>query len=130
MYSEYQITPTGTNNEYVATHLSGTVLNFGGDNNIYNSFVANAIYLDGDANVAEYNFTHYGPFDAEMTDTSPPTFHIAEDLSGAFITRNATFFREEIHLTFGGQISAPFYLKVEDTTPGAVWNPIDFNYRS
>ena len=129
VYSEYQITPTGTNNEYIATHLAGTVLNFGGDNNIYDSFVANAIYLDGDAGVAEYNFTHYGPFDAEMTDTSPPTFHVDEDVSGAFITRNATFFREEIQLTFGGQISAPFYLKIEDTTPGAVWNPIDFNYK-
>ena len=129
VYSEYQITPTGTNNEYIATHLAGTVLNFGGDNNIYDAFIANAIYLDGDAGVAEYNFTHYGPFDAEMTDTSPPTFHVDEDVSGAFITRNASFFREEISLTFGGQISAPFYLKIEDTTPGAVWNPIDFNYK-
>ena len=128
VFSEYQVTPTGTNDEYTLTHLSGTELNFGGDNNIYDQYVANAMYLDGDANVATYNFTHYGPFEAEMTDTSPPTFHVDEDVVGSFITRNVSFFREEIQLTFGGDVSAPFYLKIEDTTPGAVWNPIDFNY--
>ena len=128
VYSEYKVTPTGTNNQYTVTHLGGAVLNFGGDNNVYDQFVGNAIYLDGDANVATYNFTHYGPFEATMTDTNPPQFHIEEELSGSFITRNASFYRQEIQMTFGGEISAPFYLKIEDTTPGAVWNPINFDY--
>ena len=102
VYSEYQVTPTGTNDEYTLTHLGGTELNFSGDNNIYNQYVANAMYLDGDAGVATYNFTHYGPFEAELTDTSPMTFHIPDDISGSFITRNVSFFRPEIQMTFGG----------------------------